>query len=1105
MNNLWQQHQQASGPLPDRILSWPFFGNGLDSLGVNRQPVTEPLPDCGPDEILTRVDALGLCASDAKMVRMGLDYPLFFDRDMAANPVRLGHETTLTVVRVGANWLRQYHVGQRLGLQPDVYNNGQRAIFGVNLPGAMTQYVTLDRRLLAGDDGSYVFPVPADSGYAAVALLEPWACVDVAYSPTARRLEPAAGGLLWIQGQPDDNRDYHLGRTLDSRAVILSDVPTGLADQIRRQPVQLFERNGVDAATLSAEMTAGSGFDDIILLNPARADVVAGAVAAMADHGTLNLVTAQPLDGPVAVEVNKLHYQHLALLGCPGPAIDAAYGPERNRSELRPGGVLWVVGAGGSMGRMHLQRALEMPHGPRAIIATNRGQERLAHVEHDFGAAAAAAGVELVTLSPTAEPERLPREIERLTGGRGCDDIVVVVPNADVISQTLPFMAKDGLLVVFAGIQAGPQVHLPLDWVARHRAQFTGSSGSVVADQLRVLDKLYQGTLNVAQIIAAVAGLRLSGRACGRLWSTTIREKWSFSRSSSTCHCWAWPSLKANFRLLTRSWGRAGAGQTRRSRHFLRLIGINTPVEPALEEAMAQDYLIGVDLGTSVVKTTLFDTAGQALADATRETTLNQPAPGRAEQRAEDFYGATLDTIREVVEKVAVGPAAVAAITFDGQMAGAVAIDRDWNALTPWYPSALDNRYQPYIANMEAQVGDRLVALNGAFPFMVPRMLWWQDQYPELYQRIHKVLILAHYVSGRMADLPSDEATIDPSYLTWIGVSDTARRAWSPELAEACGIPLEKLPRVVPSTSAVGRLSAAAAAACGLAEGIPLVAGAGDQVAGFVGAGLVRPGQLVDVAGTFPVLATSLEKFFADTHHNMLQPLAGPVGDNHWYPMMYISGGGLTHRWYRDEFATEEKQQAEATGTSAYQLLDNQAATLPPGAEGLMFIPHLVGRACPSDPAVRGAWLGFTWTHRKPHFYRAVLESIAYDYAVALAVVREYIPDVTFSEVRVIGGGANSELWNQIKADVLGVPYVKLQREDVAALGCAIMGGHAVGIYPDLAATAGSMAQTVSRVEPRPAHHDHYQDYLHAYAQAFSQLRGLYTTLSTLQESAFEN
>ena len=312
----------------------------------------------------------------------------------------------------------------------------------------------------------------------------------------------------WIKGQPGDSRCYQISRPLHSRIVVLTDAPPDLSNWIHSQPVQAIERNGADAAALAAEFTNGTGFDDIILLNPSQAETVAAAVAVLADHGTLNLVSEQPLDGLVAVEMNKLHYQHLAMLGCTGPDVVTAYGVERNRSELRSDGVLWVMGAGGTMGRMHIQRALQMPDGPRAIIATNRGQARLEYLWRDFGPQAEAAGVELLAFSPTAEPERLSREVERLTGGRGCDDIVVVVPNPAAIGQTLPYLAKDGMLVVFAGITAGPQIDLPLDWVSLHGAQFTGTSGSVVADQLRVLDKLRQGTLHVAQTVAAVGGLR---------------------------------------------------------------------------------------------------------------------------------------------------------------------------------------------------------------------------------------------------------------------------------------------------------------------------------------------------------------------------------------------------------------------------------------------------------------------------------------------------------------------------------------------------------------------------------------------------------------------
>jgi len=518
---------------------------------------------------------------------------------------------------------------------------------------------------------------------------------------------------------------------------------------------------------------------------------------------------------------------------------------------------------------------------------------------------------------------------------------------------------------------------------------------------------------------------------------------------------------------------------------------------------MSQDYLIGVDLGTSVIKATLLTSDGVAVADATRETSLKHPGPGLAEQDGGEFHAATLEAIQEVVAKGDIGPTAVAAIAFDGQMAGAMGIDRDWNAITPWYPSALDVRYQPYLQQMRDRAGERLVELTGSLPFAAPRMLWWKTEHPDLYRRIHKVVIIANYVAGRLAGLSGDDAFVDPSYVTWIGLGDTAGREWSPELADMFDLSLDRLPRILPATSIIGHLTDEAARACGLASGVPLVAGAGDQVASCLGAGLVEAGQLIDVAGTFSVLATCLDRYLADTRHGMFSCLAGPISDSHWYPMMYIGGGGLTHRWFRDQFGSQEQKKAEAEGTSAYQLLDAQAADLPPGSEGLLFIPHLAGRSCPNDPDVRGSWMGFTWTHTKAHFYRALLEGIGYDFAQALAVVRDYFPDVSFSEVRVIGGGANSDLWNQIKADVLGLPYSRLQREDVAALGCAILGGHAVGLYPDMAATASRFAQAASRVEPRSAYHRRYQDYVDAYQQAFGHLRGLHGTLTPLGTKPF--
>src|SRR5258708_29896635 len=177
----WQRYQEADAPLPDEMLAWPFRGIGIHNVGINGRPVVEPVPECGPGELLVRVDAVGLCASDAKMIRIGNQYPLFYGRDLALNPSRLGHELALTVVQVGEAWQGVYHRGQRLGLQPDIFVNGQRMAFGVMIPGGLTEYITLSHAILAGDEGSYFFPVQDKVGYFEISFFEPLTSLE---SPT---------------------------------------------------------------------------------------------------------------------------------------------------------------------------------------------------------------------------------------------------------------------------------------------------------------------------------------------------------------------------------------------------------------------------------------------------------------------------------------------------------------------------------------------------------------------------------------------------------------------------------------------------------------------------------------------------------------------------------------------------------------------------------------------------------------------------------------------------------------------------------------------------------------------------------------------------------
>ena len=514
---------------------------------------------------------------------------------------------------------------------------------------------------------------------------------------------------------------------------------------------------------------------------------------------------------------------------------------------------------------------------------------------------------------------------------------------------------------------------------------------------------------------------------------------------------------------------------------------------------MTSQSLIGVDLGTSVVKAGLYEVDGTLVAQAARPAPLRQPAPGVAEQDGEAFMAAAAAAVREAVSRAGAAPAQVAGIAFDGQMGGAMAVDRRFRALTPWYPAGLDGRYLPYQQRLAGHAGNRLIELCGDLPIMSPRMLWWRAESPELYRRIAKVVTLAGYVAGRMTGLQAEQAFIDPSYLTWVGLGDTARHLWSAELAALTGLGaggLARMPRIVPATEVVGRLSREAAEACGLPAGVPVAAGAGDQATGFVGAGLVGHGQLIDVAGTFPVFGICAGRYFADLDTRMLKPIASPLGGGAWYSMMYINGGGLTHRWFAEQLGPADGGSDAGAGGAAFRELDGAAEQVAPGSDGLLCVPHLMGRACPNEPDLRGAWIGFTWTHGRAHFYRALLESVAYEYALACRALRAAAPDTALGEVRVIGGGAASDLWNRIKADVLGLPYVRLALPDAATLGGAIVAGHAAGLIPDMAAVARRAARPSARYLPDGAAHHRYRTCVDAYGRVLSELGGAYAALA---------
>ncbi len=439
---------------------------------------------------------------------------------------------------------------------------------------------------------------------------------------------------------------------------------------------------------------------------------------------------------------------------------------------------------------------------------------------------------------------------------------------------------------------------------------------------------------------------------------------------------------------------------------------------------------------------------------------LYYPQPGVVEQENDDFYQTAAITVSACIKESGVDPRAIAAIAFDSQMAGVGSIDENFEPATR-FDSWLDMRCQPYIEYMERHHGDRVTRLTGCAPTCDhgPKILWWKEEKPEEYRRVAKFVMPAGYVAGKMAGLQADEAFIDYTFIHFSALNDAQNGSWSAELCDIFGVDMEKLPIIVEPWRIIGEVTGKVAAEFGLAQGTAVAAGCGDTAANALGAGIVKAGMLFDVAGTASVLAGCTDTFVADVENRALLTMRSVI-PGLWHPLAYIAGGGQAWRWYRDQFFNTRRGQAlPLDDLELYTQMANLADQAPPGCEGLFFSPHLGGRICPSTPEMRGAWIGFSWSHAQAHFFRAILESVAYEYAYYLGILGEAIPGLELTETRAVGGGARSDLWNQIKADVLGVPYQRLGRSEFGTWGAAMIAGKAVGIFPNLGEVAGEHAK----------------------------------------------
>lgn len=505
---------------------------------------------------------------------------------------------------------------------------------------------------------------------------------------------------------------------------------------------------------------------------------------------------------------------------------------------------------------------------------------------------------------------------------------------------------------------------------------------------------------------------------------------------------------------------------------------------------MSNELLLAIDVGATLVRAGVYDLDGRCLAMRSRNVDVRHIAPGQVDVSAASYYDAAAMVSRRALRTIDGGASRVAAIGMACQMGGVVGIDEVGKPVTQFDPY-FDERCQPLRERLLRDHEQTVRQITGALPYLGVKIQWWQEHQPDLAGQVHTWVTIGGYLAGRMARLRANEAFIDRTNIGLSGLADNDTGAWSGLLLDLCEVPGEVLPRIVSPTEVVGRLAPRAAEDFQMPPGVPIVAGLGDYPATFLGAGLTRPGLLCDLSGNACHFAASVDRFAADTRHRAMSTLSlGSVGL--WCGMAYVEAGAATCRWLLQSVS---KQLSEDELPVRFRDLEVEAGKLSPGTDGLLFLPHLSGRQCPWDPAMRGSWLGLRQRHTQAHLHRSILEAVALEYAYFLQVTREVFQRQEFDRILGIGGGARSQLWSQIKADVLGIPYVRATREDQALLGAAAVAAAGVNLADRPESCIDRWCIPGGQMTPDRENHLKYTELFRIYLKALQTLRPVFAEL----------
>jgi len=512
-------------------------------------------------------------------------------------------------------------------------------------------------------------------------------------------------------------------------------------------------------------------------------------------------------------------------------------------------------------------------------------------------------------------------------------------------------------------------------------------------------------------------------------------------------------------------------------------------------------YMMGIDVGTTGTRAVIVRPDGHVMGAATGDhQPMRMPKAGWAEQEPQDWWQATIQAVRSALDAAGLSGSDIAAIGLSGQMHGVVLLDES-NAVL--YPSLIwcDQRSHVQCEWITSRVGaERLIklVLNPALTgFSAPKLLWLRDNEPRVYERAAHCLLPKDFVRHRL----TGEFATDVSDASGTLLFDVAKRRWSQEVLEALDIDRSLLPRAYESAKITGEITSQTALVTGLKAGTPVVAGAGDQAASAVGNGIVSKGLTSATLGTSGVIFTYTATPKLDPRgriHTFCHAVPGK-----WHVMGVTQSAGLSLRWFREQFGAMEAWYAGRTAEDPYDLIIREAEKIPPGSDGLIFLPYLMVERTPHlDAHARGMWFGLTAAHTRGHMIRSILEGVAFSLRDSLEIFKEL--QIPVAQIRASGGGSRSAAWRRIQADIYGKQLVTLQESEGSAFGAALLAGVGGKIYSSVEESARQAIHLRDQVAPQPANSRIYDRVYQVYQGLYPAVREFAHRLAELDTETVE-